>query len=91
METKTNIKTKIEKDPKCVIFSKSRRFEDIKYDTEARVGGVATKSKIQKLSSISASAASAESAESAKSAKSTFINNIYKVRKSESGSQLPAF
>ena len=38
----TKTKTKIEKDPKCVIFSKSRRFEDIKYDTEVR-GGVATK------------------------------------------------
>jgi hypothetical protein len=38
----TKTKTKIEKDPKCVIFSKSRCFEDIKYDTEVR-GGVATK------------------------------------------------
>ena len=34
----TKTKTKIEKDPKCVIFSKSRRFEDIKYDTEVRGG-----------------------------------------------------
>ena len=38
----TKTKTKIEKDPKCVIFLKSRCFEDIKYDTEVR-GGVATK------------------------------------------------
>ncbi len=54
---------KIEKDSKCVIFSKSRRFEDIKYDSEVR-GGVATKSKSQKVSSISETAASAESAKS---------------------------
>ena len=42
---------KTEKDPKCVIFSKNRRFEDIKYDTER--GGDATESESQKFSSIS--------------------------------------
>ena len=34
----TKTKTKIEKDPKCVIFLKSRCFEDIKYDTRDMSG-----------------------------------------------------
>ena len=29
-----------QKDPSCAIFSKSRRFEDIKYDTERYVWGI---------------------------------------------------
>ena len=42
-------KTKNEKDPTCAIFSKSRRFENIKYDTER---GVSRISKISKKSSV---------------------------------------
>ena len=34
LQAKTKAKTKTEKDPTCAIFSKSRCFEDIKYDTE---------------------------------------------------------
>ena len=46
-QTKTSTKTKT--DPTCAISSKSRRFEDIKYDTDSVLlrGGVATKSESQ--------------------------------------------
>ena len=50
-KTKTNTNKKTAKYPTCAIFSESRRFEDIRYDTERRC--------CDKVSSaISASAAS---------------------------------
>ena len=45
-------KTKTEKDPTCAIFSKNRRFEDIKYDTEyiSRISKISRSIKISKKS-----------------------------------------
>ena len=71
----TKTKTKIEKDPKCVIFSKSRRFEDIKYDTEVRGG---RSKKIRKSAAL---------AHQQHQQHQQNQQNRHKVGKSESGSQ----
>ena len=58
-------KTKTEKDTTCAMFSKGRRFEDIKYDTEREFCN-----KVRKSAESANSAESAQSTESMKSAKS---------------------
>ena len=76
----TKIKTKTEEDPTCTIFSKSRRFEDIKYDNEWQCCDKVRKSESQQHFRISSISAPAESAESAKSAKTRKISKISKIR-----------
>ena len=47
IKTRTKTKTKTEKYPTCAIFSKSRHFEDIKFDTERGCSVKVRKSEIQ--------------------------------------------